>query len=215
VWSQAAEGGGQKQMPLLSAVMNAFKMKPYNSMKTNRPFFAAVVATLCATLSFLAAACRPPGNAGDDNAAENAIMKPSVTYLHLLRKTPFFTGLNTDQLRWTIDHSREWEAQPDTVIVDCGAGKKADDAIWILLDGRWQVEANGKIYPAGHADAGKWFSGAVAQGECRLRTTEHSYVMKITRADLAAMLANGFAFDVHLDQGRAYYRQIFGDAASL
>jgi hypothetical protein len=190
-------------------------MNSYNPMKTKRPVLAVMVAALCAALSFVAAACRPLGIADDNNAAENAIMKPSVTYLHLLRKTPFFTRLDTAQLRWTIDHSREWEAQPDTVIIDCGAGKSTDDAIWILLDGRWQVEANGKIYPAGHADAGKWFSGAVAQGECKLRTTEHSYVMKITRADLADMLTKGFAFDVHLDQGRAYYRQLFGDAASL
>ena len=200
-------------MPQPSAVMNTFKMKRYNPMKTKRPVFAAMVAALCAALSFLAAACHSAGSAGDDNVAENAIMKPSVTYLHLLRKTPFFTQLNTAQLRWTIDHSREWEAQPDTVIVDCGVGKSTDDAIWILLDGRWQVEANGKTYPAGHADAGKWFSGAFAQGECKLRTTEHSYVMKITRADLADMLTNGFAFDGHLEEGRAYYRQIFGGAA--
>jgi hypothetical protein len=194
-------------------------MNRYNSMKTCRPVFALMAAALCTVLTMLATACGPLGIAGEDpdnanaNAAENAIMKPSVTYLHLLRKTPFFTQLNTGQLRWTIDHSHEWEAQADTVIVDCDAGTSEDD-IWILLDGGWQVEANGKRYPAGHADPGKWFSGAIAQGECKLRTTEHSYVMKITRADLADMLAKGFAFDAHLDVGRAYYRQLFGGAAA-
>lgn len=176
-------------------------------MKTHRPVLAAMAVALCAALSFLATACGAFGSAGDDNVAENAIMKPSVTYLHLLRKTPFFTALNKEQLRWTIDHSREWEAQPGTVVVDGGVG--VDEDIWVLLDGGWQVEANGKTYPAGHADAGKWFSGAMAQGEYKLRTTEHSYVMKITRADLADMLTRGFAFDAHLDAGRAYYRQLF------
>jgi hypothetical protein len=183
-------------------------------MKTNRPVFAAMAVALCTALSFLATACGAFGSAGDDNAPENVIMKPSVTYLHLLRKTPFFTALNKEQLRWTIDHSREWEAQPDTVVVSGGPGASVDEDIWILLDGGWQVEANDKTYPAGHADAGKWFSGAMAQGEYRLRTTEHSYVMKITRADLAEMLSSGFAFDAHPDEGRAYYRQIFNGAAT-
>jgi hypothetical protein len=204
-------------MPQPSALVSRFKMNRYNPMKINRPVFAAIVVALCAALSVLAA-CGAIGIAGDHhantNVAENAIMKPSVTYLHLLRKTPFFTQLNDAQLRWTIDHSREWEAQPGTVVVDCSAAKSLDDTIWILLDGGWQVEANGKTWPAGHADAGKWFSGAIAQGECRLVTTKHSYVMQIARVDLADMLTRGFAFDGHLDQGRAYYRQLFGGAAS-
>jgi hypothetical protein len=207
-------------MPQPSVVMNPFRMNRYNPMKTNHPVVVVVVIALCAALSLLETACGSLGVAGDinantrTNAAENAIMKPSITYLHLLRKTPFFTQLNTAQLRWTIDHSREWEAQPGTVVVDCGSGKSPEDDIWILLDGRWQVEANGKTLPAGHADPGKWFSGAIAQGECRLVTTEHSYVMQIARADLADMLTKGFAFDGHLDRGRAYYRKIFGDAVT-
>ena len=30
-------------------------------------------------------------------------MEPSVTYLHLLKHTPFFTSLTTAQLRWVIE----------------------------------------------------------------------------------------------------------------
>jgi hypothetical protein len=91
-------------------------------------------------------------------------MKPSTTYLHLLRHTPFFTSLTTVQLRWTIAHSREWEAQSGTVIVESATSQPTDD-IWILLDGGWQVEAGGRVYPAGHADPGKWFSAAQASGD--------------------------------------------------
>ncbi|GAB2921852.1 hypothetical protein GCM10027093_71000 [Paraburkholderia jirisanensis] len=137
-------------------------------------------------------------------------MKASITYLHLLRKTPFFTGLDTVQLRWTIDHSQEWEAKARTVIVDCASGSEPKDDIWILLDGGWRVETNHGVYPAGHADAGKWFSAAQADGTCRLVTTEHSYVMKITRADMDDMLARGFRFNTHLQAGEVYYRKMFG-----
>ncbi|MGF6599960.1 hypothetical protein P3T23_004694 [Paraburkholderia sp. GAS448] len=156
---------------------------------------------------WLAAACGQSTRAGE----EGNTMKASTTYLYLLRKTPFFTGLDTQQLRWTIDHSREWEAQPDTVIAECGG---ADD-FWILLDGRWQVERDGRAFPAGHADAGKWFSASEGGGACRLVTTEHSYVMKIARADMDDMLARGFAFGSHLQQGRAYYATIFAATAAV
>ena len=137
-------------------------------------------------------------------------MKASTTYLYLLRKTPFFTSLDTQQLRWTIDHSREWEAQSGAVIAECGA---ADD-FWILLDGRWQVERDGRAFPAAHADAGKWFSASEGGGACRLVATEHSYVMRITRADMDDMLARGFAFGSHLQQGRAHYATIFAATAA-
>jgi hypothetical protein len=155
-------------------------------------------------LLMLTAACGQQGYAQQ----EGKTMKASTTYLYLLRKTPFFTGLDTEQLRWTISHSREWEAQAGTVVADCSAADKSDD-FWILLDGRWQVEHDGHTYPAGHADAGKWFSAAEASGNCRLVTTEHSYVMKITRADMNDMLSRGFAFASHLQQGRACYRTVF------
>ncbi|MFC0400853.1 hypothetical protein [Paraburkholderia rhizosphaerae] len=136
-------------------------------------------------------------------------MKPSTTYLHLLRKTPFFAELNTAQLRWTIDHSHEWEAQIGAVIVDCTTAGSTED-VWILLDGGWQVESGARTYPAGHADPGKWFSAAHAADDCRLVATEHSYVMKISGADMRDMLSLGFAFDAHLDAGRQYYRKLFG-----
>ncbi|WP_205807795.1 hypothetical protein [Burkholderia sp. Ac-20365] len=139
------------------------------------------------------------------------MMTPSVTYLYLLRNTPFFKGLGDDQLRWAIKHSREWEAAPRTVVATCDPAAADNHDIWILLDGGWQVETNGRTFPAGHADPGKWFSGAVTTGDCRLVTTEHSYVMKITRTDMDDMLARGFAFTNHLEQGEAYYSTIFPD----
>jgi hypothetical protein len=161
------------------------------------------------SLLVLSAACGRQGYADQ----ESNTMKASTTYLYLLRKTPFFTGLNTGQMRWTIDHSREWEAQAGTVVANCSSVRKADE-FWILLDGRWQVEHDGHTYPAGHADAGKWFSASETQGDCRLITTEHSYVMKITRADMNDMLIRGFAFNMHLQQGRDYYREMFARAAA-
>ena len=62
-------------------------------------------------------------------------MRASTTHLYLLRRTPFFTGLSTEQLRYVIGHSREWEAQAATVVA--GSADEADD-VWILLDGGWQ-----------------------------------------------------------------------------
>ena len=153
----------------------------------------------------LSAACAQQGYAQQE---EGKTMKASTTYLFLLRKTPFFDRLDTEQLRWTIKHSREWEAQAGTVVASCSAADKRDD-FWILLDGRWQVEHDGHTYPAGHADAGKWFSASEAPGSCRLVTTEHSYVMKITRADMNDMLSRGFAFESHMREGRAYYSKVF------
>jgi hypothetical protein len=157
----------------------------------------------------LSAACGQQGYAEQ----EGKTMKASTTYLYLLRKTPFFTGLETEQLRWTIHHSREWEAQAGTEVANCAPANESDD-FWILLDGRWQMEHDGHTYLAGHADAGKWFSASDTSGSCRLVTTEHSYVMKITRADMNEMLRRGFAFESHLEQGRAYYRTVFTAAAA-
>lgn len=157
-------------------------------------------------LLMLAAGCGQPRHAGD----EGNTMKASTTYLYLLSKTPLFTNLDTQQLRWTIEHSREWEAQAGTVVAHCQPGQqKQERDFWILLDGRWQVEHDGEVYPSGHADPGKWFSASEAHGDCRLVVTEHSYVMKITRADMDDMLSQGFPFEPHLQQGRAYYRAMF------
>ena len=161
-------------------------------------------------LLVLAAGCGQPRHAGD----EDNTMKASTTYSYLLRKTPFFTSLDKQQLRWTIEHSREWEAQAGTVVAHCVQGQQEDHYgdFWILLDGRWQVEHDGEVYPSGHADPGKWFSASATHGDCRLVVTEHSYVMKITRADMDEMLFQGFPFETHLQQGRAYYRTMYAAA---
>ncbi|RDK07221.1 hypothetical protein [Cupriavidus lacunae] len=165
-----------------------------------------------ALLPALISACDAQPTRRDDAAAtQRKPMKASITYLHLLRKTPFFTSLSTPQLRLTISHSREWEAEAGTVIAQCQDDSVTSPDIWILLDGGWRLEHDGHSYPAGHADAGKWFSARQVTGGCRLVTTEHSYVMLITRADFDDMLAQGFAFDKHLAEGYRYYREIFAD----
>jgi hypothetical protein len=156
-------------------------------------------------LLVLCAACGQPGQAEQ----ESKTMKASTTYLYLLRNTPFFTGLDTEQLRWTINHSREWEAEADTVVTQ---NPDSSGDVWVLLDGAWQLEYDGHHYPSRHADPGKWFSAKLAdeaQGGWRLVATEHSYVMKISRAEFDAMLQRGFAFEVHLDEGYRYYVAIF------
>jgi hypothetical protein len=180
----------------------------------------AISLIACAVvLPVLIGACdAQPQPAATSITTRSTTMKPSVTYLHLLKHTPFFTGLTTDQLRWVIAHSHEWEAQAGTVVAQCNdsAATAEDQAMWILLDGGWQVEVGPHAFPADHAGAGKWFSAAAASGTaCRLVTTEHSYVMKIERADFDAMLAQGFAFGTHLDAGRRYYGQLFAAPAEL
>jgi hypothetical protein len=173
----------------------------------------------CAVLlPLLATACDggplPPAAS---TSARSTTMEPSVTYLHLLKHTPFFTSLTTAQLRWAIEHSREWEARGGTVVAQCDepASGAHDRAMWILLDGSWQIETGGHAYPADHASAGKWFSAALTNRPCRVVTTEHSYLMKIERADFDAMLAQGFAFGPHLDAGRRYYGELFAAPAGL
>src|SRR5258708_6133621 len=121
-------------------------------------------------LLMLAAGCGQSSHAGD----EGNTMKASTTYLYLLRTTPFFASLDTRQLRWTIEHSREWEAEAGTVVAHCAPGQQDDD-FWILLDGRWQVEHDGEVYPSGHPDPGKWVSASAAHGNCRLVVPEHGY----------------------------------------
>jgi hypothetical protein len=149
------------------------------------------------------------------DASQRTSMKPSVTYLHLLRNTPFFTELSTDQLRWVINHSREWEAAAGTVIARCDRNAAPDTDYWILLDGGWLISHAGRKIASGHAAPGKWFSAREGRGaECSLVTTEHSYVMHIAEADMQLMLDKGFAFGAHLDSGRAYYRSIFDPATS-
>ncbi|MDN2712431.1 hypothetical protein O0880_23725 [Janthinobacterium sp. SUN118] len=135
-------------------------------------------------------------------------MQASVTYPHLLRKTPFFTQLTAAQLRTVIAQSHEWEVRAGTVIASSG---DADGAIWILLDGGWQVEAGGKIHPALHDGAGKWYGGDAVRGTAlasRLVANRHSYVLRIAAADFARMREQGYDFDAHVRQGEQYYGQL-------
>ncbi|MCW5623807.1 MAG: hypothetical protein KIT73_03710 [Burkholderiales bacterium] len=137
-------------------------------------------------------------------------MKPSVTILDLLAKTPFFDKLARAQLQHVIAHSKEWEAAPGTEISN---SSKGPDNFWVLLDGGWQIEHGGRAYAAGHADAAKWYGGEVfhaLRATSRLVATETSYVMRITIADLDEMLKEGFAFDRHLREGLRYYEALFG-----
>jgi hypothetical protein len=144
------------------------------------------------------------------DANQEMTMKLSITYLHLLRHTPFFTALTTEQLRWVIEHSQEWETEARSVIARVDQPDASPTDYWILLDGQWQVHYDGNTFPSGHAAAGKWFNVREAQGaDCTLITTEHSYVMRITEADMTTMLKQGFAFDHHLKDGRIYYGSMF------
>ncbi|MFJ9993641.1 hypothetical protein ACIQSO_23250 [Pseudomonas putida] len=145
---------------------------------------------------------------------EERAMIPSVTYLHLLRHTPFFTALNTQQLRWVIDHSREWEAQPGAIIAGTGA-TVTDEGYWVLLDGRWTLGYRNRHYADGHAGAGKWFDRRELPEAAQLVANEHSYVMLIPRDAMAQMLAQGFPFDRHLLTGRAFYARLAAENADL
>lgn len=151
---------------------------------------------LSAVLTFVLGGC----------TAQEPHMKQSVTYLHLLKKTPFFTALDQPQLQWVIDHSTEWEAAAG---MEVSNRRDANDYLWILLDGCWQIEQGGQVLKAGHADPAKWYGGPYADllpDDSRLRTNQHSYVMRIKRADFDGMLQRGFNFHTHLQQGQAFYR---------
>jgi hypothetical protein len=156
---------------------------------------AAVPLSSCAQKSLV-----PPPGPG---------MSPSVTYLHLLAKTPFFTALSPEQLQWVIDHSREWSVVPGAEIASSVRGV---DSFWVLLDGGWKVEHGGCGVKAGHADPAKWYGGrdmsALDIGETRLVATAKSYVMQIQQADLDKMIQRGFSFDPHLQAGMAFYRSL-------
>jgi len=132
-------------------------------------------------------------------------MKQSITYLHLLRHTPFFTALTTGQLKYVIAHSTEWEAAAGQEVSN---GVQASDDMWVLLDGGWQVELEGRVAASGHDSPGKWYGGvlsALPPQDSRLVTSQHSYVMRIARRDLEQMLSLGFPFGRHLQQGAAFY----------
>jgi hypothetical protein len=137
--------------------------------------------------------------------AQEPQMKQSVTYLHLLKETPFFTRLDKSQLKWVIAHSTEWEAPAG---MEVSNRLDANGHLWILLDGGWQVEQGGRVYKSGHADAAKWYGGEYAEllpSDSRLVTNQHSYVMQIARTDFNEMLKLGFDFSEHLQEGKLFY----------
>jgi len=163
----------------------------------------AVVAASILSLSTCSQAHAP-------DADHNLTMKPSITYLYLLRHTPFFTSLSTEQLQWVIDHSREWEVEKGSVLSKCSASGATDTDYWILLDGGWQITVGSYTLLVRHDDPGKWFSTRVSNGQpCALVATEQGYVMRIAETDMLAMLQRGFAFESHLQIGRAYYESVF------
>lgn len=104
-----------------------------------------------------------------------------------------------------------------------GAAKAAMDSLAVTLAyeiARFGIETSIVVpgaftYPAGHASAGKWSSAAVTNKPCSLVTADHSYAMKIQRADFDAMLKQGLAFAPHLDAGRRYYSELFTAPAEL
>jgi hypothetical protein len=155
--------------------------------------------------------CIPRAATDAETAYQDSRMSPSVTYVHLLRHTPFFTELNDEQLKWVTRRSREWDAPAGTVIDSCASGISASSDLWILLDGGWQVETQNSTYSADNAAPGKWYSCAATRSENRLIATQRSYVMRIKSADMADMLSKGFMFERHLSAGRVWYEQI--DAA--
>lgn len=136
-------------------------------------------------------------------------MTASVTYLHLLAKTPMFRDMSREQLQWVIDHSREWAVAPGALIASSERGM---DRFWTLLDGGWQLEHDGRVYPSGHADPGKWYGGremtALALGPNRLLATTRSYVMEIEQAALDDMLRRGIPLGPHLRAGLDFYRKL-------
>jgi hypothetical protein len=146
----------------------------------------ALVLAACTAVAIKSRAPKPPMNA-------------SITYLHLLRHTPFFTELETEQLRWVIAHSKEWEVQPGTVLLsDALATERA--GYWILLDGGWTLDYRGNAYSSGHGDSSKWIEARQLRGPFQLSVNTRSYVMHIALADMQEMLARGFKFERHLEQ---------------
>ncbi|PLZ01036.1 hypothetical protein CY652_17975 [Burkholderia sp. WAC0059] len=152
------------------------------------------------------------GGTQEQDAAGRMTMRSAVTYRFLLRNTPFFTALSTEQLQWVIHHSHEWAADAGAVIAKCEGSRALDAPYWILLDGGWQVETGGRTFESGHADPGQWFSASEGRGQsCELVANRSSYVMRINRADMQGMLEQGFGFGAHLDSGARYYGSVFGN----
>ena len=141
-------------------------------------------------------------------------MQPTVTHLPLLRHTPFFSELDTAQLRWVIQHSREWEVQPgETIASSLQTG--SDGGYWVLLDGGWDLTYQGRGHSSGNADPGKWFHCNHAMEQpFALVANDVSYVMNFTTQDLEVMLERGFRLHHHLTAGKKFYDQLTSSALS-
>jgi hypothetical protein len=177
---------------------------------SNRSLLLGVLAAM--TLFVAATACSrilQPTEVPDGPAPQGIQnMRPSITYAYLLRQTPFFTSLDSTQLHWVIQHSREWEVQTGQVIV---SSQHSGDSTgyWLLLDGSWGLEYRGRIHASGHADNGKWFNqDQLGQQAFKLVANDHGYVMHISNQDMDDMLAKGFDFQRHLDAGKTFYREL-------
>jgi hypothetical protein len=182
---------------------------------SNRLLLSVFVAM---TLFIAATACSrilQPISAPDGPAPQGTqTMKPSITYAYLLRQTPFFTGLDSTQLHWVIQHSREWEVQAGQVIVS-SQHPGDSSGYWVLLDGGWDLEYPGRTHASGHTDPGKWFNqDQFSQQPFKLEANDHGYVMHITTQDMDDMLARGFDFQRHLDAGKTLYRALESESAT-
>lgn len=120
-------------------------------------------------------------------------MQPSVTYLHLLRHTPFFKRLNNTQLRWVIRHSKEWKIDKDGVI----ATNQSTPDYWLLLDGSWQLICQQQNFSTEKFHTKVWFHSSEIQLPCELVATSPSFVMRIQHDDMQIMLENDFPFKLN------------------
>jgi len=143
----------------------------------------------------------------DEDAAGKLSMKAVATYIFLLRNAPFFSRLSTSQLRWVVQHSKEWKVSKGSVIEVCVPATVPVTYYWILLDGEWALEQDGAVALAKPSDPRNWFTRSVHNGgSCRLTMVGPGYVMKITRADMQMMLTNGFHFNSPLPDGLNFDR---------
>jgi len=85
-------------------------------------------------------------------------MKPSITYVHLLAHTPFFTALSADQLRWVIDYPREGIPKPGQSLPRMIRPAHPLRMTGSCATGQWRRHYDGNTYPSGHAAPGKWFN---------------------------------------------------------
>lgn len=144
----------------------------------------------------------------EPDAANKLTMTPATTYLYLLQDTPFFSDLSDKQLSFVIQHSKEYETEKGAVISQCDAQQHQTD-YWILLDGRWALQYQGRDFPNGNTGPGKWYSPLFGPKEnCQLIMLEHGYVMKLSEIFINEMLNQGFNFKSNLDSGKAHYQRL-------